>query len=113
MTRMPCGKYSWSLGLACRAQETVLGGSFQGVPLQGATFDEPGSGEAPAHRGINQRELRWARCAARRDARFEAVYDAIDRLILWAKLERHEFMARGAPFGCTTSSPATNSNRLV
>ena len=67
------------------AQEIVLGGSCQGVPLQGATFNEPGSGEASAHRGINQRELRWARCAARRDARFEAVYDAIDRLILWAK----------------------------
>ena len=44
--------------------------------------------------GGTSREDRWARAAARRDARFEAVFSAIDRLILWAKRERNEFMIR-------------------
>ena len=76
-------------------EEIVLGGSCRGVPLHTAVFDEPGTqNPLSANGGARSREERWARAAARRDARFEAVYSAIDRLILYAKHERNLLMTR-------------------
>ena len=95
--------------LALKLTEIVLGGSFCGVPLQGtASREPPPRGCPPPAVGGSIEDVR-ARTRARRDERFRCVLDAIDRLLTWTKLERHEFMVKllGVPPRPPRKAPIT------
>ena len=70
----------------------MLGSSLCAVPLQSDIFAEPDERE-PTLRGLSDIKRRAVN-AARREERIGLVLYAIDRLILWAKAERHVFMER-------------------
>jgi len=74
--------------LASKLPEILLGGSFNGVPLQSQTFCEPGT--VPDFQGPDK----WKRGAQRREARFTHVLHALSRLMRWAGDERRAFMAK-------------------
>ena len=73
--------------LSSSLTEILLGASFRGVPLQSSTFVEP-SGRAASG------ETHARAAASNREQRFESALCAIDRVLLWAKEERHQFMSR-------------------
>ena len=75
-------------GLSLKLTEILLGGTYKGVPLQSEMFTE-----VPLARGVTSVEQRAAR-ASQRDMRFEATLKAIDRLMQWCQIERHEFLER-------------------
>jgi hypothetical protein len=81
-------------GLSLRLPELLLGGSFAGVRLQIDDFVEPAVGGHGNGGSTTIRESKWDRARRCRDERFEEVLSAIDRLILWAKDERLEFLDR-------------------
>ena len=56
--------------------------------LQNEVFTEPGSGPAVGSQN------KWERGAARRKERFCLVLHGLQRLMHWAKAERHDFMSR-------------------
>ena len=77
--------------LAGERPEIVFGGSYRGVSLDGQVFRDPD--QALATNPCSFEEKR-AGVAASRDTRFDIAVKSLDRLILWAKAERREFLNR-------------------
>ena len=73
--------------LAAKLPEILLGGSLNGVRLQGEAFLEPGTllpcSDLP----------KLERGAQRREERFRFVLQALGRLMHWVEAERHDFMS--------------------
>ena len=74
--------------LVAKLPEILLGGSFNGVPLQSEAFSEPGA--VPDFQGLDK----WKRGAQRREVRFMDVLCSLGRLTHWAIVERRAFMAK-------------------
>jgi hypothetical protein len=81
--------------LAIRLPELLLGGTFRGVRLQSTEFDEP----APCRPAATSRPLpatgvKRAAILEHRDSRFAATLVALNRLLLWARMERRLLMEK-------------------
>ena len=78
--------------LAMRLTDTLLSGHFRGVPLHVLQAEEalqPAIGGAESYL-----QAKRNRVASIRNGRFDSALRALDRLMSWAKAERHEFMER-------------------
>jgi hypothetical protein len=86
--------------LTSKLTEIVLGGSLCGVPLHSAVFAEPvidgkaSSGTTSSTPRHPNRPTKLNRGFDQRNGRFNSVVHALDRLIHWAKAERHDFLLR-------------------
>ena len=81
--------------LSVQLPEILLGGSFHGVNLQDDVFSEPAvGGNLAMGRSTGPPLDKWKRGDLQRQERFQHVMHALERLLHWAKSERHQFMVR-------------------
>ena len=76
--------------MSMRLTEIVLAGYLRGVPLHGFEFEQKLEPLIPG----NYLQAQWDRVAGLRKQRFDSTSRALQRLIKWAKAERHCFMER-------------------